>query len=122
MIVVLLGVGYWVQSSPDTTGDVAAATPSGVSDYSVFVGAEDAVTVVTVYEDLQCLVCQAFEQAVGEGVDAGIESGDVRVEYRLVSFLDDASTNEYSSRDLNAPLVTLDTADVNAFKELHDAL
>lgn len=123
VLVVIIGVGFWVQSTRDTTGDAPAATPSGATDsYSVFVGDEDAPTVVTVYEDLQCPVCQDFEQATGDQLAQGIESGDVRVEYRLVSFLDSASSNEYSSRALNALLVTLDTTGVDAFKELHDAL
>ena len=123
VLVVIVGVGYWVQSSRDTTGDVPAATPSGVTDdYAVLVGAEDASTVITVYEDLQCPVCREFEDATSDQVAKGIESGDVRVEYRLVSFLDDASDNEYSSRALNALLATLDTAGVDAFKTLHDDL
>lgn len=122
VLVVIVGVGFWVQSTRDTTGDAPAATPSGTADYSIFVGDEAAPTTITVYEDLQCPACRDFEQATGDQVATGIESGDVRVEYRLVSFLDGASGNEYSSRALNALLVTLDTAGVDAFKSLHDAL
>ena len=123
VVLVVVGVGYWVQSTRDTTGDAPSATPSGVTDgYSIVVGPADAATTITVYEDLQCPVCQAFEQATGEQVNGGVASGDVRVEYRLVSFLDGASSNAYSSRALNALLVTLDTTGVEAFKQLHDAL
>lgn len=123
VLAVVLGVGFWIQASRDTTGDPAAATPSGVTDdYSVVVGDEAAPATITVYEDLQCPVCKSFEDATEDPVNAAIDAGDVMVEYRLVSFLDDASTNDYSSRALNALLVTLDTAGVDAFRELHDAL
>ena len=122
VLAVVLGVGFWVQSSRDTTGDTPSATPSGVTDDGIVVGDKDAPTTITVYEDLQCPVCQAFEQATADRLEQAVEAGDVRVDYRLVSFLDDASTNEYSSRALNSALVVLDTSGVDAFKKFHDLL
>ena len=54
------------------------------------------------YEDPQCPICQQFEAAVGEQVQTAIADGKVQVDYHIVSFLDDASENEYSSRAANA--------------------
>ena len=123
VLAVVLGVGFFVQANRDTTGDAPSTTPGGVTDgYSIFVGDESAPTTITVYEDLQCPVCQSLEQATGDQVNQAIADGKVRVEYRMVSFLDDASSNEYSSRALNAALVVLDTAGVDTFKEFHDEL
>ena len=123
VLAVVLGVGFFVQANRDTTGDAPSATPDGVTDgYSIFVGDESAPTTITVYEDLQCPVCMSLEQATGDQVNEAIADGKVRMEYRMVSFLDDASSNEYSSRALNAALVVLDTAGVDTFKEFHDEL
>ena len=134
VLAIVLGVGVWVQASRDTTGDVAADAPgSGASvaegvpeavtdDYGVLVGDPDAPTTITVYEDLQCPVCARFEAATGDALSAAIDEGRVQVEYRMVSFLDSQSANEYSSRALNALLATLDTAGVDAFKTVHDQL
>lgn len=125
VIVVIVVGGFVFQSMRDTTGDTPASTPSGTGgagDYSIVVGDAAAPTTITIYEDLQCPFCAQLEGAVGEKLNAAIEDGSVKVDYRIVSFLDQASTNEYSSRALNAALVVLDTAGVDAFKKFHDAL
>jgi protein-disulfide isomerase len=120
LVVVVVG-GYFVISSLDSTGEDAAA-PSGVDGYSIVVGEESAGTTIRIYEDLQCPACAQFEAATADDVSQAVDAGAVKVDYRMVSFLDDASTNDYSSRALNAALVTLDTAGVEAFRELHDTL
>ena len=123
VLAVVVGIGFWVQSTRDTTGETADAVPAGVtSDYGIVVGDESAPTAITVYEDLQCPVCAQFEAATADRLAQAVEAGDVRVDYRLVSFLDEASTNDYSSRALNAALVVLDTSGVETFKEFHDLL
>ena len=120
VLAVVIGVGFFIQASRDTTGDAPSTTPSGTDGYSIFVGDESAPTTITVYEDLQCPVCMSLEQATGDQVSQAIEDGKVRMEYRMVSFLDSASDNAYSSRALNAALAVLDTAGVEAFKTFHD--
>ena len=123
VLAVVLGVGVWVQSGRDTTGDTPDAVPSGASeDYGIVVGDADAPLTLTIYEDLQCPICGNLEAAVGDRLNEAIDAGEVKVEYRMVSFLDDRSENDYSSRALNALLATLDTAGVDAFKTLHDDL
>jgi protein-disulfide isomerase len=77
---------------------------------------------ITVYEDFQCPICRAFEQATAAKVRAAVEAGEVKVEYRVVSFLDRASKNEYSSRAANAAMTVLDTAGIDAFWTFHDEL
>ncbi len=134
-VVVIIGGLAWWQSASDTTGDtpdsvpsVASADASGdgvpasLEGYGIFVGQEDAPVTVTVYEDLQCPACANLEAQVGEPLAAAVDSGDVRLEYRMISFLDRFSTNEYSSRALNAALVVLDTSGIEAFRAFHDDL
>lgn len=133
-VVVLIGALTWWQASRDTTGQVADnvpsvatatgsdSTPASVDGYGILVGQEDAPTTVTVYEDLQCPACANLEAQLGKQLAAAVDAGDVRLDYRLISFLDDYSTNDYSSRALNAALVVLDTAGVEAFRAFHDDL
>jgi protein-disulfide isomerase len=123
LLAVVVGIGFWVQSTRDTTGETAEAVPAGVtSGYGIVLGEESAPTEITVYEDLQCPVCKVFEDATADRLEQAVEAGEVRVDYRMVSFLDVASTNDYSSRALNAALVVLDTSGVETFKEFHDLL
>jgi len=139
VLAVIVGVGLLVQSNRDTTGEDAVAPGVGSSssgaptdgsaadaritdDYGVVVGDLDAPTTITVYEDFQCPVCRAFEEATSDQVRKAVEAGDVKVEYRVVSFLDRASENAYSSRAANAAMVVLDTAGVEAFWTFHDRL
>lgn len=121
-IVVIIGGGFLIQSQRDSTGQVASTVPAGVQGYGIPVGDPEAESTVTIYEDLQCPACAALEAQLGPDLDAAIAAGRVNVDYRLVSFLDDASTDDYSSRALNTALVVLDTAGVEAFKELHGLL
>ena len=121
-LLVVIGVAYAFISSRDTTGEDATPPAGAVDDYGVIVGDAAAPATVTIYEDFQCPVCAAFEDEIGDELDAGIESGKVNVDYRMVSFLDRASGNDYSSRAMNAAAVVLDTAGVDAFKAFHDEL
>lgn len=112
-----------VATDPNTgEGDAAADTPAELDDYSIFVGQTDAPHTVTIYEDLQCPSCASLEAELGDDLSQAVDDGEIRIEYKLVSFLDDASTNDYSSRALNAALVVLDTAGVDAFRAFHDDL
>ncbi|WP_432477036.1 DsbA family protein [Nocardioides sp. GXQ0305] len=121
-VVAVLVVALVLGNRSDTSGEAADQTPSGVDDYTVTVGEADAPTVITVYEDPQCPICAAFEGQVGEPVAQAVEAGDVRVDYRIVSFLDQASENEYSSRAANALYAVQDVAGAEAFAEMHRIL
>src|SRR5688500_8653616 len=121
-LVALVVIGYLAMSGRDSTGE-AGTTPSGMTDgFAVTVGDDAAPTTLTFYEDPQCPVCAAFEGEVGDEVADAIEAGDVNVEYRVVSFLDHASENAYSSRAANALMVVQDAAGPDVFAELHRIL
>ena len=124
VVAVIVG-GTALLTSRDTTGQgggAAATAPAGADGYGVLVGEADASKTVVIYEDFQCPVCGAFEHASASQVTQGIDDGKVRVEYRIVSFLDQASQNEYSSRAANAAAAVLDVAGPDAFKKFHDTL
>jgi protein-disulfide isomerase len=123
LLAVVVGLGFWVQSQRDTSGDAASSVPSGLTgDYVVTVGDDGADTTIGIYEDFQCPVCKEFEAAVGDQLDQAVTDGKAKVEYHMVAFLDSASTTDYSSRALNAAMVVLDTAGVDTFMEYRRTL
>lgn len=122
VLVVVVVVGVVVQSRRDTAG-AAATTPNGVTGgYSVVVGKASAPRTLTVYEDFQCPICREFESQTGTKLRAAVAAGKVRIDYRMVAFLDRASSTDYSSRALNAAAVVLDTSGVATFEKFHDLL
>lgn len=112
-----------ISSTRDTTGETPDATPEqATADYGLVVGEDDAPTEIVIYEDPQCPVCAQLEAEVAEDLAAAAEAGDVRVEYRIVSFLDEASSNDYSSRAANALVATYDVSGPEVFEALHRTL
>jgi len=124
VLVIIGGLTWFAISREDTTGAPVAAsgTPGNTDGYSVVVGAADAPLTMKFYEDPQCPICQQFEAQVGPEVAAAVDAGKVKVEYHIVSFLDRASTNAYSSRAANALYVVADAAGPDVFKKFHDLL
>ncbi len=124
VLAVIGGLTWFAISRGDSTGAAvgASGTPGNTDGYAVVVGDADAPVTMKFYEDPQCPICQEFESTVGDQVAAGIEAGKVKVEYHVVSFLDRASKNNYSSRAANALYAVADTAGPDAFKKMHDLL
>lgn len=83
---------------PTLPATVGTVTPSG----SVLIGNPDAKVKVRVVADLQCPACKQFETANGLALAEAAADGTASVEYQIISFLDKASTNQYSSRAGNA--------------------
>lgn len=63
---------------------------------------------VVLYEDLQCPVCKQFEEAYGGQLQELQDSGEITVEYRLISILDRATSTAYASRAANAAACVAD--------------
>ena len=123
VLALVLGIGYAVQSSRDTTGQVAAPPAGVVDDYALVRGEAGAPVNVTVYEDFMCPFCGQFEAASRDVLASRVDAGDVRVEYRVLSFLDRASNGtDYSTRSMNALGVVLDTAGPEVAGAFHDLL
>ena len=121
-VLALVGGLTWYATSSDTTGEAATAPRGATDEYGIVVGDPDAPTTITIYEDPQCPVCALLESEVGEPLAAAVDAGEVKVDYRIVSFLDEASTNEYSSRAANAAAAVRDVAGADAFAEFHELL
>jgi protein-disulfide isomerase len=122
VLLIVTVIGYIVMSERDTTGQAATPPNGAVDTYSVAMGADDAPVTVTVYEDFMCPYCGLFEQVSAERLKKYADSGDVQVRYHVVSFLDQASSSDYSTRAANALAVVLDTAGPEVAVKFHDAL
>jgi protein-disulfide isomerase len=124
VLAIIAGLAWFAINRGDSTGEAidASGTPGNTDGYAVVVGDADAPTTMKFYEDPQCPICQQFEATVGPDVATAIADGKVKVEYHIVSFLDRASSNAYSSRAANALYVVADTAGPDVFKKFHDLL
>lgn len=123
VLVLVVAIVFVVNNMRDTTGETPAATPEqATADFGLVVGEPDAAAEVVIYEDPQCPNCAQLESEVGEDLASAVDAGDVRVEYRIVSFLDEASTNDYSSRAANALVAAYDVAGPEVFEALHETL
>src|SRR5699024_12393723 len=74
---------------PDTAGEVPDAVPDA-----------DAADII-IYADANCVYCAQFEAENSEARDELAEDG-YSIEYRIVNFLDNPGTDNYSSRAANA--------------------
>ena len=80
----------------------------GSSTKSVATMADGVVTVtngsdpkltIDIYQDAMCPSCQAFEQQFGQQVNQAVDSGQLRVNYHMLNFLDSQSASKsYSTR------------------------
>jgi protein-disulfide isomerase len=132
VVLALIAVGgYAIKSTSDSRAkETAVVTPKGATDdhgvefTAVDAGGEPASDPVKVilYEDLQCPVCRAFEQANGAFLDEAVKNGDISIEYRLLAFLDRASPNQYSSRAGSAALCAFESGGGEAYKKATNVL
>jgi protein-disulfide isomerase len=122
-IAIIAVVMVVISNNKDTTGQNAGAggTPQNLTgDYSVTIGKSSAPTTIKMYEDFQCPICNEFEKRAGTQMREAIDSGQAKVDYHMVAFLDRASTTNYSSRALNAAMAVLSTAGTDAFLKFHE--
>lgn len=78
---------------------------------------------MVIYEDLQCPVCKLFESGSGDELRSMTEKGEVNIEYRMVSFLDNGgSKNNYSRRSASAGLCVRESAGTAKWLEFKASL
>lgn len=95
--------------------------PANLYEGGILVGNTSAPVTVELYEDFICPACQRFETENAEQLAGWVDEGKVKVVYRPVSILDRQSTDEYSSRALNATAAVVN-ASPTAFVAFHEAL
>lgn len=101
-----------------TTADLAAADPSAAPATP----ATGEPVKVELYEDFQCPACRQFEAAYGDYLKQQLAAGAITIVYRPYSFLDRASSNQYSSRSTNVAMCVLEDSGVAKYADFHDYL
>ncbi|MFH9607899.1 thioredoxin domain-containing protein [Streptomyces sp. NPDC017448] len=109
----------------DGGGDTAsgpAIAPSGASGEDALtlpVGAADAPSTLTIWEDFRCPVCAQFENALRDTVTELVNDGQVKVEYHLATIIDGNLGGSGSLRAANAAACA---QDAGKFAPYHDVL
>jgi protein-disulfide isomerase len=84
-------------------------------------GSTDPKVVVSFYEDFLCPACGNFERTYGPTVSKLIDTGAIAADYSMVSILDSAHNQNYSSRAGAASLCVADES-IDAYRRFHTAL
>lgn len=104
----------------EAAGPVSA--PSGVSgkdDLAIPVGATDAPSTLTVWEDFRCPACAQFENAFRPVIHELEKAGALKAEYHLATIIDGNMGGTGSLRAANAAACA---QDVGRFAPYHDLL
>jgi protein-disulfide isomerase len=99
-------------SDTPTEETVKSGTVFSAADY---VPREDGKTTVRIYIDPQCPICNTFEKTNSELLEEYIAADKIVLEYHPISFLDQASSTEYSSRATNALACVADLSPDNFY-------
>ncbi|MGH1565122.1 DsbA family protein [Mumia sp. DW29H23] len=120
VLVVIAGAGFAVKSAVDDSAGDPARTPKGLTeDNGILLSATDVggtaapdPVKVTIFEDLQCPVCKAFEQTSGDWLDQQVAAGAIEIEYRPVAFL-----TEFSAESLAASMCVYEEAGAKGWRD-----
>ncbi|WP_037906065.1 DsbA family protein [Actinacidiphila yeochonensis] len=104
----------------DSAGPVVAPRGAiGKDNLVIPVGAADAPSTLTVYEDFRCPACDAFEKGFTPTIHSLEDDGQIRTEYHLVTLIDG---NLGGSGSLNAGNAAACAQDQGKFRAFHDVL
>ncbi|GHD97796.1 DsbA family protein [Streptomyces alanosinicus] len=98
---------------------VAPSGAQGKDSLAIPVGKDGAKSTLTVWEDMRCPACQAFEVAYRPTLHELADSGKLRIEYHLVRLIDGNLGGTGSLRAANAVACAQDAA---KFRDYHDVL
>ncbi|MEV7119011.1 DsbA family protein [Kitasatospora griseola] len=116
---VVIGVVVQNQRSKPETPTAAPAGTIGDKNLIIPVGAANAPSTLTVYEDPRCPACGAFERTFSPTIDQLEDAGKVFVNYHIVSFIDRSLGGNGSKYGANA----LGCAqNAGHFRDYHDVL
>ncbi|MEU2668366.1 thioredoxin domain-containing protein [Streptomyces sp. NPDC007164] len=98
---------------------VAPSGATGKDSLAIQVGADDAPSTLTIWEDFRCPVCAQFENAFRDTVHQLENSGQIKVEYHLATIIDGNLGGSGSLRAANAAACA---QDAGKFPAYHDVL
>lgn len=92
--------------------------PAGATAAGVAVGDPNAPATIDLYLDFQCPACRQYEQQVGSTIDELVASGQARLVYHPVAYLNRFSSTQYSSRSSAAAGCAADAGVLPRFAQL----
>ncbi|MER5274433.1 thioredoxin domain-containing protein [Streptomyces sp. NPDC002809] len=98
---------------------VAPSGATGKDSLAIPVGADDAPSTLTVWEDFRCPVCAQFETAFRDTIHQMEQSGQIRVDYHFATLIDG---NLGGSGSLKAANAAACAQDAGKFPAYHDVL
>lgn len=98
---------------------VAPSGATGKDSLAIQVGAGDAPSTLTIWEDFRCPVCAQFENAFRDTIHQLEQSGQIKVEYHLATLIDG---NLGGSGSLKAANAAACAQDAGKFPAYHDIL
>lgn len=122
VIVVVVGVFLGINQSRSTNHVSSGSVGGTTGNYGIVVGKSGAPVTMIAYEDFQCPICKQFEDTSGSMLAHEIASGNLKIEYRPIAFLDQESSTNYSTRALNAAACVVNDTNSATFKKFHDLL
>ncbi|GAA4360062.1 DsbA family protein [Angustibacter luteus] len=125
-VVVLVVVGAYVLVQNDNSSQTSSSSASpkattGKQNQSILLGSASATVVVDAYEDFQCPICKQFEEQSGPLLKQYLDQKLIKINYRPIAILDNASTTQYSTRALNSAGCVVNTS-LDAFPKYHALL
>ncbi|WP_328671493.1 thioredoxin domain-containing protein [Streptomyces sp. NBC_00328] len=122
------GVGIGLAADGDSAPGTSKAAPLVVPAHTtgddgtlITYGKASAPLTVSVYEDLRCPYCASFERELGATLTSLADSGKVKVEFHMATFLDKRLDGKGSRTALAALGAALNESPA-LFKQFHTAL
>ena len=120
------GIGLAVATHSSNSGSSSASGQvvppkgaTGKNNLVIPVGAADAPSTLTIYEDFRCPACDAFEKAFTPTIHQLEDTGQIRTEYHLVLLIDG---NLGGTGSLNAANAAACAQDQGKFRAYHDVI
>ncbi|MFE4328240.1 thioredoxin domain-containing protein [Streptomyces sp. NPDC056831] len=98
---------------------VAPSGATGKDSLAIQVGADDAPSTLTIWEDFRCPVCAQFENAFRDTIHQLESTGQIKAEYHLATIIDGNLGGSGSLRAANAAACA---QNVGKFSAYHDVL
>jgi protein-disulfide isomerase len=108
VLAVLVAAGIIIQAARHEQQAASSPPRNTTGGSGIVVGNAAAPVTVMFYEDFLCPVCKQAHQANDAQLDQWVKDGTVKVQYQPIAFLDRSSTDEYSTRALNAAAAVID--------------